>query len=546
MVHTIRNRVLCLLARASWHDADQTDGHLLRRFVHHHDESAFEALLRRHGGMVWGVCRRSLGHEQDAEDVFQATFLVLARQAARVRKPEALASWLHGTARRLAHRAKRDLSRRHNYEQRARMTTVSGACSEIALRELQELLDHEVERLPVKYREVFMRCVLSGQTKEEIATALGCDPGTVSVHLCRARKRLQQQLARRGMVFPAALTAAALTQTGASATPAHLIGSALLALGKPLSALPEHVAGLLIDGGSAAIGWTKQKVFAIALLSCTLLAAGAWAFTSQGTPRVSQAASLMEPPRLGDAPVAARKDEEDKPPKYFIRLVKTDLQRALAPMQTDVYVLLDGDPALVDGKIIMGNLNLEELWKALAKHKKADTKLHLTLFFQHIDSDADHVKDQEMLRLAMIGFAHWRGFSKVSAFVSTGPATLDWKKAASPFTNKVREPDDEVPGTTNKLAKAYPVRSDLSRYLTSGADCAVLILPSLEEEGGTLPQKVRDAVTDVVGKVKLARKKRVLFVLKHVMNVKDRQPLINALGEFAKEIGFEENEVTFR
>jgi hypothetical protein len=86
MALSLRNRVLCLLARATWDDADQCDSHLLHRFVHHQDESAFEVLLRRHGRMVWAVCRRSLGHEQDAEDVFQATFLVLAQQAARIRK----------------------------------------------------------------------------------------------------------------------------------------------------------------------------------------------------------------------------------------------------------------------------------------------------------------------------------------------------------------------------------------------------------------------------------------------------------------------------
>jgi RNA polymerase sigma factor (sigma-70 family) len=543
----MHNRVLCLLARATWTDADQSDSHLLHRFVHHQDESAYEVLLCRHGGMVWGVCRRSLGHEQDAEDVFQATFLVLAQQAARIRKPEALASWLHGTAHRLAQRAKRDLARRHDHEQRASRPAASEACSELAVRELQELLDDEVERLPAKYREVFTRSVLSGQSKQEIATELGCDPGTVGVHLCRARKRLQRQLARRGMALPAGLTAAALTPTTATAAPAHLTGAVLQAIHSPFSALPERVAVLLLHGGSAAMGSTKHKVLGLVLLAVTLLAAGAYAFApfppEQGEQAPSSGKGQVQPV---DVPVAARDEKPEKPAKYYIRHVKTDLQRAMAPPNTDVYVLLDATPALADGKISRKKLNLVELAKALEKHKKADTKLHFTLFCHHLAGDSEKNEASDVLRLAMIGFGHWRGFSKVTAGVTTGPVTVDWKETAAPFHNKVAEPDGEEPATSNKLAQAYPVRSELSRHFTSGADCAVLILPSLDNEGGTIPQKVRDAVKEVVGKLKLARKKRVTFVMRHVMKEEERQPLINAFHRFAKEIGFEDGVVAFR
>ncbi len=551
MVHSTHNRVLCLLASASGHQPDQSDSHLLQRFVHHQDESAFEVLLRRHGGMVWGVCRRLLGHEQDAEDVFQATFLLLAQQAARIRKPEALASWLHGTAHRLAQRAKRDLARRHNHEQRAMRPAVGESCSDLAIRELQELLDTEIDRLPAKYRDVFTRCVLCGQSKQEIATALGCDPRTIAVHLCRARKRLQRQLARRGMTYPAALTAAALTATGAAAAPAKLIGVALQAVRNPLSSLPERIAVLLSQGSSAAVGSTKPKLLGIVLCALTFLAAGAYVITPLRPNQGKQASSpQQEQPRPDEVPVAAREDKPQKPPTYIIRVVKTDLQRELAPMGTDVFVLVDATPAVVDGKIVKSKLNLEEMRKALKQHRKADTRLHFTLFFH--GNDPDRRDNQELLRLAMIGFGHWIHFPQVTAWVSISQGKEGWKETTAPFTVTEVEPDGEERATSNKLAKAYPVRSDLSRYLTGRADCAVLILPSLEKEGGTLPQKVRDAVTATVGKLKLARKKRVSFVLSHPMIKDDEkrqvvvQQLANALYRFATDLGFEEGVVTFR
>jgi RNA polymerase sigma factor (sigma-70 family) len=543
MVHSTRNRVLCLLANASGERPDQSDSYLLQRFVGERDESAFEVLLRRHGGMVWGVCRRSLEHEQDAEDVFQATFLLLAQQASRIRKPEALASWLHGAALRLAQRAKRDLARRHNHERRALRPASSVAGSDPALYELQELLDTEVDRLPAKYRDVFTRCVLCGQSKQEIATALGCDLGTVAVHLCRARKRLQQQLARRGMAYPAALTAAALTTTAATAAPAKLIVAALQVVRDPLS-LPERIAGLVLHGSSAVIGSAKPKIMGIVLLVVTLLAAGAWAITPLRQDQREQASSpQQEQPRPDEVSVAAREDKPEKPPTYIIRLVKTDLQRELAPMRTDVFVLVDATPALADGKIVKSKLNLDEMRKALKQYMKADAKLHVTLFFDRLDQDERD--NRELLRLAMIGFGHWIGFSKVTAWETFTQGKQGWEETTAPFTSTKAEPEGEERVTSNKLAKAYPVRSALSRHLTGGADCAVLILPSLAKEGGTIPQKVRDGVSDAVGKLKLTHKKRVSFIVSFVGG-KEQQMLLDALDRFAKDLGFEQSVVTFR
>jgi RNA polymerase sigma factor (sigma-70 family) len=546
MVHTIRNRVLALLANASGRQAEEGDGQLLHRFVHHRDESAFEALLHRHAGLVWGVCRRSLGHDQDAEDVFQATFLVLAQEAARIRKPEALASWLHGTARRLAQRLKRDLARRRHHELSASQHAESEVSSDLAVPELRELIDEEIARLPAKYREVFTRRVLSGQSKQQIALELGRDPGTIGVHLCRARKQLERQLARRGMALTAALTTAALTPSASVAIPAQVVDTVLQAIHNPLTVLPERIAVLLVGGGRATTRFTTRKVIGFVLVAVTFVAAGAWPLTPRGTPRAGQASSPEKPPASAEPPVASDDIKPEKPPRYFIRLVKTDLQREFAPMKTDIFVLLDATPALSGGKIVKSKLDLANLGKALKQYVKADAKLHFTVFYEDDDQDPDRHDNGDVLRLAMTGFGHWIGFPKVTAWVSTGPARLTWKVAAAPFADTDGGPEGEEPSTTNELARAYPVRTRLSRYLASGADCAVTILPSLDKEGGKIPKKVRDAVSDAVGKVKLGRKKRITFSTAHVRDQKEQQLLINALREFGNELGFVETVVSMR
>src|SRR5262249_37421531 len=126
---------------------ERTDHQLLHDLLTARDHTAFTAIVRRHGSLVWTVCRHVLGHLQDAEDAFQATFLVLARHAASIRKGEALASWLHGVSYRTAMKAKRDAARRRTREQKAQGLPPERSHSDLAWRELQALLDEEVGRL---------------------------------------------------------------------------------------------------------------------------------------------------------------------------------------------------------------------------------------------------------------------------------------------------------------------------------------------------------------------------------------------------------------
>jgi RNA polymerase sigma factor (sigma-70 family) len=197
------------------------DRELLERFRGRRDEAAFAALVRRHGPMVWGVCRRVLGDHHDAEDTFQAAFLVLADKAGSIRRAESLGAWLHRVARQLALRARRRRHRRQQvetgYPADGRGTPAAGAelPEELSLREALATLDEEVGRLPEKFRTPIVLCYLQGKTNEEAARELGCAAGTLKWRLGRARELLSECLAGRGVSLPAGATALLLA-TGIS------------------------------------------------------------------------------------------------------------------------------------------------------------------------------------------------------------------------------------------------------------------------------------------------------------------------------------------
>jgi RNA polymerase sigma factor (sigma-70 family) len=204
------------------------DAQLLERFLRDRDGAAFESLVWRHGGMVLDLCQRLLRHAQDAEDAFQATFLILVRKAHTIGKRDSVGSWLYKVAYRVALEAKTRSARRTACERQAPVRSPAGPEAEAVWRELRPVLDDEVSRLPEKYRAAFILCCLEGKSLEEAATQLGCPRATVGTRVARARTRLRGRLVRRGVVLSAAGLAAALATAPASAScPAALVEAAV-------------------------------------------------------------------------------------------------------------------------------------------------------------------------------------------------------------------------------------------------------------------------------------------------------------------------------
>jgi RNA polymerase sigma factor (sigma-70 family) len=250
---------------------DESDELLLHAFADCRDDSAFAVLVRRHGPMVMGVCRRVLGHQQDAEDAFQATFLVLARNAHALRNKAAVAAFLHGTAQRTALKAKQAAARRRKHERQAAVRMTDSPCEDLLWREVRTLLDEEIARLPEKYRSVFVLCSLENVSRAEAARRLGLKEGTVSSRLTEARQRLQRRLSRRGVELTALLAAMALTTEAALALPVAL-------LTKTIGGTVSPAVAALADSGSAILSLGKTKLVAGILFSVSVLAsAGLWA-----------------------------------------------------------------------------------------------------------------------------------------------------------------------------------------------------------------------------------------------------------------------------
>src|SRR5262245_8496932 len=197
--------------------ANLTDGQLLGSFLSRRDEAAFEALLRRHGPMVLSVCRRIIGNLHDAEDAFQATFLVLARKAASVVPRDAVGNWLYGVAYRTALKARTMALRRRMREKQVKEMPQLPAPMLENLQDLERVLDQELNRLPDKYRLLVVLCDLEGRTRRDVARQLGLPDGTVSNRLAAGRRMLARRLARRGVSAAGAVAVTVLAQTVARA-----------------------------------------------------------------------------------------------------------------------------------------------------------------------------------------------------------------------------------------------------------------------------------------------------------------------------------------
>lgn len=293
---------------------DPGDAELLARFARHGDASAFALLLERHAPTVLGVCRRVLHDRHEAEDVFQATFLLLVRKAGSLTRPGSLGPWLHGVAYRTALKARSGAARRRTQELREHDRITADPTDELAWRDLRPLLDEAIHGLPQKYLVPFVLCYLEGKSNAQAAEQLGCPRGTIATRLSRARDRLRIHLTRRGLTLPAAALAAVLPHAANARETAALAllrsARALATGGAPSTTSAAALA--LTKGVALAMFMERLKSILAVLLLVGAAGAGSWLLGHK---------ALAGPPALVPPTVTAptprdEDDPADRPGKY--------------------------------------------------------------------------------------------------------------------------------------------------------------------------------------------------------------------------------------
>lgn len=258
------------------------DEQLLSRFVHAKDEAAFQVLLHRHGPMVLDVCTSLLPNEADAEDAFQACFLLLASRARSIRKAKSLAAWLHGVAYRIARKARTEFARRQKHESRRGATEEATPDDDLSWREVRQLVHEELNRLPQRYRQVLMLCYLQGKRQDQVAQELGIPKGTLKGRLERGRHLLRTRLIRRGLGPGASLIAmvwpACETSGSAHATCVMTTATAAVSLAgrKGITGLVSPRVAGLVTGALNAMLISKATIYVAAV---GLLVAMTYAFS---------------------------------------------------------------------------------------------------------------------------------------------------------------------------------------------------------------------------------------------------------------------------
>jgi RNA polymerase sigma factor (sigma-70 family) len=299
-----------------------SEAQLLDRFLVHGDEAAFGAILRLHGPMVLGVCRRWLSDPNDVDDAFQATFLVLVERARTLRDRDVLGAWLHRVAHRVAARARNDSRRRRAFEERGTTEQeraredAPGEAAEAA--DVQFILDEELARLTERYRRPLILCDLEGRTHEAAAAQLRCPVGTVKSRLSRAREKLRSRLVRRGLSAPPMLAPVTLFPDPNPAVPGALLDAATRAAAglSPGGAMVGTVAPLM-KAATRTHPMILLKLAATALTAAGIVsaAAGVLARTApeEQPPIPAPAKTEGDPPGLFK-PAVTKKNKGFQPP----------------------------------------------------------------------------------------------------------------------------------------------------------------------------------------------------------------------------------------
>jgi RNA polymerase sigma factor (sigma-70 family) len=324
-----------------------TDGQLLESFVAQKDEAAFHALVRRHGPMVLGVCRRILRNIHDADDAFQATFLVLVRKASTVKPREMVGGWLHGVAWHTARKARANAARRYQKEKLLAATYEPEAPAPSPWPDLQVILDGELKGLPSKYRLPILLCDLERKTIKETARQLGWPPGTVAGRLARARVLLARRLTRRGIGLPAGALAGLLAQKALADVPAALTA----ATSQAVRALAAGHAGTisanvlaLTQGVLKSMLTIRLKVATAVLMGVAFACCGVGVLTHKASGQIKHGdkarAKEVEP-----RPAHARSDKESLQGLWLVVSVESGGKPAAALAPTEAAFMVDGNRA---------------------------------------------------------------------------------------------------------------------------------------------------------------------------------------------------------
>jgi RNA polymerase sigma factor (sigma-70 family) len=341
--------------------ADLTDGQLLEYFISRREPAALEALVRRHGPMVWGVCRRVLGSHHDAEDAFQATFLVLVRKAASVYPRAKVGNWLYGVAYQTALKARATRAKRRKRESSVTQMPEPAVKDQDLWNDLQPLLDQEVSRLPEKYRTVIVLCELEGRTVKEAARQLGCPDGTVASRLARGRAMLVKRLARHGLAVTGGTLAGVLSQEASASVPASVLSSTvktvtLVAAGQAAdTGVISGTVAALTEGVIKAMLLNKlMKVTAVLLVLAGLSGPTGLIYLTQaaGPPKAPQASKRP----LEDGEQQKQSKDELARLQGTWRLVRSEL---------DGVTLGEGRPEIKDARLVIDKSSVTMTGKVL-------------------------------------------------------------------------------------------------------------------------------------------------------------------------------------
>lgn len=375
-----------------------SDAQLLECFIAQQDESAFAVLVRRHGPMVFGVCRRVLRNYCDAEDAFQATFLVLVRKAPSIASRELLANWLYRVAYQTAVKARAVAGKRCRREMQVAEMPEPESRPQEHWSDLHFVLDQELSRLPNKYRVPIILCDLQGNSRKEAARQLGWSEGTLSGRLARAKQMLAGRLARRGLMLTAGTLTGLLALNAASANVPLLVAVSATKAATSLVTGESAAAGaisskvaVLMEGVLKAMLMTKLKIVAVVLLATGLIALGGGLLTYQSV--AAQQNKTEEPANK------SKRDDTDAPKADATKIDKQRLQGIwkIVSMESDGTKISQNDLAAVPSEQTRIRIDGDKwISKATGKEETSSFRLDATKTPRTIDIKASDGKFEQL------------------------------------------------------------------------------------------------------------------------------------------------------